>query len=59
MQKNQIIEVLEKMPDEISIGDLIAELSFREKLGKGLQQAAEGKVMSHDEAKQKLSKWLD
>jgi len=59
MQKSQIIELLEKMPEEITVGDFIAELQFREKLEKGLKQVDEGKVMSHEQAKQRLSKWLD
>jgi len=59
MQKNQIISLINRMPDEIKIGDLIAELQFREKLEKGLRQIDEGKVVSHEQAKQRLSKWLD
>ncbi|HON78104.1 MAG TPA: hypothetical protein PK544_06405 [Spirochaetota bacterium] len=59
MHKNQIKEVLEKMPDDIAVGDFIAELYFREKLEKGLKQAEEGKTLRHDQAVAKLSKWLD
>jgi len=59
MQKNQIKEVLDKMPDEIAVGDFVTELYFREKLEKGLEQVKAGKTLSHDQAKNKLSKWLD
>ena len=58
MQKSQLKELIEQMPDEISVGDFVAELYFREKLEKGLQQIEEGKTMSHEKAKQRLSKWL-
>lgn len=58
MQKSQLKELIEQMPDEISVGDLVAELHFREKLEKGFKQIDEGKEISHEEAKQKLSKWL-
>lgn len=58
MQKSQIIELLEKMPSDVAIGDFIAEIYFREKLDSGLKQIENGKTISHEEAKKRLSKWL-
>lgn len=58
MNKTKILDIIDKMPDEISVGDLIAEIHFKEKLEKGLEQINEGKTISHEEAKQRLSKWL-
>ncbi len=58
MNKSQLLDIIEKMPEEISVGDLIAEIHFKEKLEKGLNQINEGKTISHTEAKQRLSKWL-
>jgi len=58
MNKAQILDIIKKMPDEISAGDLIAEIHFKEKLDKGLKQIDDGKTLSHAEAKQRLSKWL-
>ncbi len=59
MQKEHIINLLNKMPEEVPIGDLIAELHFREKLNRGLKQIEDGKLISHKDAKQRLSKWLE
>ena len=58
MNKTQLLDIIDKMPDEISVGDLIAEIHFKEKLDKGLRQIDEGKTLTHEEAKQRLSKWL-
>jgi len=58
MNKTKILDIIDKMPDEISVGDLIAEIHFKEKLERGLKQIDEGKTVSHEEAKQRLSKWL-
>ena len=58
MNKNQLIDIIEKMPEEISVGDLIAEIHFKEKLEKGLKQIDEGKTVTHQQARQRLSKWL-
>lgn len=58
MNKNQLLDIIEKMPEEISVDELIAEIHFNEKLEKGLSQIDEGKTISHAEARQRLSKWL-
>ncbi len=58
MDKIEVINILDKMPNEISVGDLIAELHFKEKLDKGLKEIDKGKTIDHEEAKQRLSKWL-
>ena len=58
MNKAMLYDILDKMPDEISVGDFIAELHFKEKLDKGLKQIDEGKLVTHEEAKHRLSKWL-
>ena len=58
MNKSQLLDIIEKMPEDISVGDLIAEIHFKEKLEKGLKQIEEGKTLSHQEARQRLSKWL-
>lgn len=58
MNKTQLIEIIEMMPDEILVDDFIAELYFKEKLGKGLHEIEEGKLVDHEEVKNRLSKWL-
>lgn len=59
MQKNIILDVVNRMPDTIKIDDLVAELHFREKLERGLKDIEKGKIINHNEARNRLSKWLD
>ncbi len=48
---------IENLPNEFSIDDLIEKLIFIEKV-EGRKQSREGKVVSHEEAKEIISKWL-
>lgn len=56
--KSQIITALDKLPENMSIDQLIDHLIFVEKVEKGLKDSKEGNVYTKEEAKQKLSKWL-
>jgi len=56
--KSQIITALDKLPESMSIDQLIDHLVFVEKVQKGLKDSKEGNVYTKEEAKQKLSKWL-
>ncbi len=58
MTKTEVIEMIERMPDNASVADIMAELYVRQKIEAGTQQADRGETISHEEAKQKLSRWL-
>ena len=56
--KQQIIDLIEKMPDTLTIDDVIEELCFKMQVDEGLEQLDRGQILEHDQVKQKLSKWL-
>jgi hypothetical protein len=56
--KTQIISTLDKLPENLTIDQLIDHLIFVEKVQKGLDDSLNGRVNSKEEAKQKLSRWL-
>ena len=56
--KEAVIEMIKRLPDEVSVPDIIAELYFRQKVDAGLRQLDAGLGIPHDEAKKKLAKWL-
>ncbi len=58
MKKTEVIDTLKEMPDEFSADELIERILLLQKIDSGLQQVAEGKVLSEDQAEQKLEKWL-
>lgn len=56
--KTQLINTLDKLPENLTVDQVIDHLIFIEKVQKGLDDSANGKVYSKNEAKQKLKKWL-
>ena len=56
--KRNAIEVIERLPDESSYEDIVERLLFLQKVEAGLEDIREGRVVSHDEAKRRLSRWL-
>jgi hypothetical protein len=58
ISKTQIIDSLDKMPDSVTIDQVIEHLIFIEKVQKGHEDSASGNTYTKDEAKEKLNKWL-
>lgn len=58
MRKSTVLESISKLPDEVSIDEIIERLIIVEKIEKGRQQIKDGKVNSEDQAQAKLNKWL-
>jgi hypothetical protein len=58
MNRNKVVDTVLEMPQEFEVEDLIEKLLFIQSVEEGLEQSKTGKVMSMDDAKQRLSKWL-
>ena len=56
--KQQVIKMIENLPDEISLDDIMAELYFRLQVDAGLKELDEGKGISQEEIEKRMSKWL-
>lgn len=56
--KQDVIEMIKNLPDEVDYDDIMAEIHFKQKVDKSLKQIDEGKILSHEEVKQRISKWL-
>ena len=50
--------MIERLPDDTSVEDIMAELYFRQKVDEGLRQLDAGEGIEHEEARRKLAKWL-
>lgn len=58
-EKQQAIELIDRMPDEVSAETIISELQFRLTILRRGAEAERGEnLISHEEAKNRLSKWL-
>ena len=56
--KTQIINSLDKLPENLTIDQVVDHLIFIEKVQKGMDDSANGRVNTKKEAKQKLKRWL-
>ncbi|MBV8878877.1 MAG: hypothetical protein JO332_02825 [Planctomycetaceae bacterium] len=56
--KDAILEMIRKLPDNVTVEDVMAELYFRQKVDRGLRELDEGKGVPHDQALDRLQKWL-
>ena len=56
--KQEAIDLIEQLPDEISLETILAELHFKLHVTKGLQDIEQGNVITHDEMKDWVSQWL-
>lgn len=50
--------VIDTLPDNISMDDVIHALYVNVKFNRGKQEIREGKGVPHEEAKKRLEKWL-
>lgn len=56
--KEAIIKMIEQMPEEVSVTDIMAELYFFQKVESGLRDLDDGKGIPHEQVKERLKKWL-
>ena len=56
--KTQILKSLDKLPENLTIDQVVDHLIFIEKVQRGLNDSINGRINSKEEAKQKLNKWL-
>ncbi|UXE65809.1 MAG: hypothetical protein KA713_15255 [Chryseotalea sp. WA131a] len=58
LSKEKLIETIKDLPDSFSIEDLFERIILLQKIEIGLEQSKSGQVLSTDEARKKLKKWL-
>jgi len=56
--KEQVIRIIDRMPEQATIADIMAELYFCLKVNSGLRELDEGKGIPHEQVKEHLEKWL-
>ena len=57
--KEQVRELLEVLPDDVSFEDLQHHLFVREKIVQGVSDLDAGRVVSENEMEQNFKRWLD
>ena len=55
--KAEAIELIKNLPDDVSTGSIMEELFFKQQIEKGLQDVAEGRVLTHEDLKERIARW--
>lgn len=50
--------MIQNLPDEVSVDDIMAELYFKLQVDAGLKELDGGKGIPHEEVEKQMSKWL-
>ncbi len=56
--KSEVVEMIQHLPDSSSLEDIQYHLYVLEKIKKGKDSINNGKGISNEEAKKRLSKWI-
>ena len=57
--KEEVRELLEKLPEDASLEDIQYHIYVRQKIQKGLEAVNEGKLISQEEAERRMARWLE
>ena len=56
--KQSVIEMIQRLPEDVTVVDIMDELYFRRGVDEGLAQLDAGEGVEHEEAKKRLGEWL-
>ena len=56
--KQEVRSLLDQIPDDATFEDIHYHIYVREKIEHGLQDVAEGRVVSEEEMERRMQKWL-
>ncbi len=56
--KQEVIELIKELPDEVDVDEIIYRLYLRQKLECAEKDVREDRLVSHDEVVKETSKWF-
>ena len=56
--KKEVISLIEELPDDITLDEIIYHLYIKQKLLKAKEDIANGRTYSHEQVKKMAEKWL-
>ena len=55
--KAEAIEMIKQLPDDVTTSVIMEELFFKQQVEKGLQDIAEGRVLTQQDLKERIARW--
>ena len=56
--KQQMLRTIQELPDDASVEDAIEHLYLLYKIQRGIGQSERGELVSQEEARQRMARWL-
>lgn len=56
--EEQVIHMIQSLPEDVTVYDIMAELHFRLQVDAGLRELDVGKGIPHEEVQKRMSRWL-
>lgn len=56
--KEAVLEAMRKMPEDASLEEISEEIAILAAIQRGEEAAAAGRVVPHEEVKQRLASWI-
>ncbi|TLY26994.1 MAG: hypothetical protein E6K63_11785 [Nitrospirae bacterium] len=55
--KEEALELIRRLPDDVTTSTIMEELFFKQQVEQGLEDVAAGRVMTHEELKERMARW--
>ncbi len=56
--KQQVIQMIQALPEEVTMDDVMAKLYFKIQVDEGLKELDEGRGVPHEEVEKRMARWL-
>ena len=56
--KEQVIRLIEALPEDVTTDDALAEIHFKMQVDAGLKELDAGQGISHEAVKERMAKWV-
>ena len=56
--KHQMLKAIEELPDDANVEDALERLYLLYKIDRGIKQADAGELVSQEEARLRMARWL-
>ena len=56
--KESVLDMIRRLPDDVTLAEIMDALYLRMKIARGLEEIEEGKGVPHEQALARLRKWL-
>ena len=58
MKKQSLVQVVNELPNDFNLDELMEKLVVIEKIESGLNDVKNGRTISHEKVKKEVKKWL-